>query len=333
MRFRIRFADQIVGILAVIALLALLAVIMLLGSRQRWFARDYLYTAYFDSAAGLSRNMTVQYKGFTIGSVKKIRLTEDDRVEAAIAIYDSYADRVREGSLVEVVISPINLGNQFLFYAGLGERLLEEGETIPNRHSPEARELIRAGLAFVPSQDDSIALLLSRANTILDNVNQTIVQVNGALAGEDSGSLGRILDNVEGAVSGVSTLAEDTDSSIRRIAEDLRPVVLNLQTLSAQLAAPDNTIAAVLNPEEPVYTSLVASLEAVSSTLRNLERTSAALPARLPQAAALLGQLQEAVQTAEDVLVALTNNPLLKNGVPAQPRIQSSGASARDMAF
>ena len=103
MRFRVRFADQIVGILAVAALLGVIVVIFALGSNQRWFARDYRYKAYFESAIGLSANMPVLYKGFTIGNVKNIHLTESDTVEVTIAIFDNYADRVREGSLVALM--------------------------------------------------------------------------------------------------------------------------------------------------------------------------------------------------------------------------------------
>ncbi|MDR0555109.1 MAG: MlaD family protein [Treponema sp.] len=333
MRFRIRFADQIVGVLTVFALLVLVAVIFMLGSRQRWFARDYRYIAYFESAAGLSLNMTVQYKGFTIGNIKSIRLTGDDRVEATIAIYDSYADRVREGSLVELLVSPIGLGNQFLFYAGLGKRILDEGEAIPTSNSPEGRALLNRGLAYIPSHDDSITLLITRANTVLDSVNHTIVQVNEALAGNDATALGRILGNVETTISDVSILVEGIDGSVQEILASLKPVIGNLETLSTTLAAPDNSISALMDPQGEVYTNLVKTIQELSGAMGNLEKTSALLPGQFPQIALILAQVREALRTAEGVLTALANNPLLKNGVPSQPRSQSSGASFRDAPF
>jgi phospholipid/cholesterol/gamma-HCH transport system substrate-binding protein len=347
MRFRIRFADQIVGIFAVIAMAVLVAVIFILGSHQRWFARDFLYLAYFDSAVGLSNNMPVQYKGFTIGNVKAVRLTEDDRVEAAISIFDIYADRVREGSLVELKVSPIGLGNQFLFYAGLGEGPLAEGTVIPNSRSPEARNLIARGLAAPPNQDDSITILVSRANALLENINKVVVQVETAFEGTGQTALGRVLGEAESAInaagktmgtvedaaSGVPVIAENIAGSLDGLLADIKPVIGNLQTFSEMLSAPDGTAARVLDGEGEIYANLEAALKAVTGTLRNLERTTDFIPTQLPRIASLILELQTALGTAQDVLVALTNNPLLKGGVPDHGQTKTDGTGSRDIRF
>jgi phospholipid/cholesterol/gamma-HCH transport system substrate-binding protein len=77
MKFSIRFADQVVGALVLLALAILIVVIFMLGINQRWFIRDPLYKTYFSSVSGLSRNMAVQYMGFTIGNVKNFGLVTD----------------------------------------------------------------------------------------------------------------------------------------------------------------------------------------------------------------------------------------------------------------
>ncbi|GHU53548.1 hypothetical protein FACS1894200_14090 [Spirochaetia bacterium] len=120
MKFRIRYSDQIVGVLVVVALVAIIFVIIVLGAKQRWFARDYLYKTYFERGSGLSENMPVQFKGFTIGNIKSFRLTDLDEVEVVFSIYDTYNERVREGALVHLDVSPIGLGNVFSFYSGHG---------------------------------------------------------------------------------------------------------------------------------------------------------------------------------------------------------------------
>lgn len=346
-RFRIRFADQIVGILAVFALAALVSVIFILGSHQRWFARDFLYAAYFDSAAGLNRNMPVQYKGFTIGNVKDVRLTEDDRVEAVISIFDVYVDRIREGSLVELRVSPIGLGNQFLFYAGLGKDRLEEGSVIPNSRSPEGRNLIARGLAAAPSQDDGITILVSRANALLEDIGKVVVQVEAAFEGTGDTALGRAvggaenvmnaagetLGTVEDAASAVPGIAENIAASLDGLLADVRPVIANLQTLSEMLADPEGTAARILDGEGEIYASLDAALKSVAGALRNLERTTDFIPPQLPQIASLILEFQEALRIAQDVLVALTNNPLLRRGVPARGQTKTDGTSSRDIRF
>jgi phospholipid/cholesterol/gamma-HCH transport system substrate-binding protein len=109
MTFTIRFADQIVGFLIILGLGALVFVVFMLGSNQRWFSRDYQYKSYFSSASGLGNNMAVLYKGFTIGHVKSFDLAGDDRVEVWFTVFDTYVSRVRHGSAVEVIQSPIGL--------------------------------------------------------------------------------------------------------------------------------------------------------------------------------------------------------------------------------
>ncbi|MCL1958043.1 MAG: MCE family protein, partial [Spirochaetes bacterium] len=146
MKFSIRFADKIVGALVLLGLALLIFVIFMLGKNQRWFARDRQYKTYFTSASGISPNMAVQYKGFTIGHVKKIRLSDDDSVEVSFTIFEEYGDRVKDGSVVEILINPIGLGNTFIFYTGRGAKLIPEGNTIPEINSAEGRRLVLMGL-------------------------------------------------------------------------------------------------------------------------------------------------------------------------------------------
>ncbi|MDR1128228.1 MAG: MlaD family protein, partial [Treponema sp.] len=204
MKFRIRFADKIVGFFIIVALAALMFVIFMLGRSQRWFRRDYQYLAYFESAAGLSLNMEVQYKGFPIGRIKSRRLAENDQVEAVILIYDTYADRVREGSLVELQISPIGLGNRFQFYPGLGSRRLEEGSVIPRAGTPIARLYIEQGLAAVPVQPDSATLLVSQVNTLLEQLNKLAGEIGAALEGSDETAIGRVVQGFEKGLGSIS---------------------------------------------------------------------------------------------------------------------------------
>jgi phospholipid/cholesterol/gamma-HCH transport system substrate-binding protein len=339
MKFRIRFADQIVGVLILIALASLILVILMLGRTQRWFAKDLVFKTYFESATGLSNNMPVQYKGFTIGNVKSFALNEADEVEVSFSIYEQYASRVRRGSLVELVVSPLaGLGNQFLFHPGLGEDLLAEGSAVPPVDSPEGAGLIRSGLARVLPRDDGITRLIAQVGGVLEYLNSDLldrlslvlqdldgmlVQVKDALAGDDTSPLGRTFTGVDTLMNG----------SLDPILADLKQISSHLNSLAGGLAEPEGTVMKVLDGEGAVYTNLELSLEAVSGTLGNLERISAFVPSQLPQVAALLTELRATLKTAEDVLVSLTNNPLLRRGIPEAADTQSGGTSPRDIPF
>jgi phospholipid/cholesterol/gamma-HCH transport system substrate-binding protein len=335
MKFKIRFADQIVGFLIIIILVILVFVIIMIGSKQRWFAKDYLFKTYLDSASGLGNNMVVQYKGFPIGNVKSFGLTDEDKVEVIFSIYDKYVSRVRQGSLVELMVSPIGLGNQFLFYPGLGTELLEEGDLVPVVNSPQAANFIKMGLARMPVRDDNITQILAlvdgvlaqfngellpELNVILHNLDDVLVEVKETVAGTDKTPLGRTLGGIDKLVN----------VNLEPILADIKKISGNLETLSAQLVEPDGMISTVLDTEGSVYKNLESSLQAVSGTLRNLEKTTAVLPAQVP---GIVAELRDVLKSAEDVLTSLLNNPILKHGVPPPVEVQTNGTNPRDISF
>jgi phospholipid/cholesterol/gamma-HCH transport system substrate-binding protein len=339
MKFSIRFADQIVGALIILALGMLIFVIFMLGSSQRWFSDDYYYISYFPTASGLSQNMAVQYKGFTIGYVKSIRLSEDDQVEVRFTIFDTYIDRVRQGSIVEVLISPIGGlgGSQFIFYPGTGTELLPEGETIPSAGSAEGRRLLAVGLAQRPERDDNINNIVNSVGNTLETLNSLLTDVQEAISGTDKTSLGRTMGGVEAAAAGLQVMAEklptDFEDNLGSLMAQLRPVLANLQEFTDRVADPDGSISAILDSEGDVYRDLSKSLDSLSGTLRNLEQTTDFIPSQLPQVAVVINDLHMALQTFEDVLVSLTNNPLLKQGVPERKETKAGGARTRDLEF
>ena len=88
MKFRIRFADQIVGIFSIVAVAAIIFVIFMIGSKQRWFTKDPSFNTYFSSVSWLAEHMPILYKGFTIGNVKSFRLSDNDQVEVIFSIHE-----------------------------------------------------------------------------------------------------------------------------------------------------------------------------------------------------------------------------------------------------
>jgi phospholipid/cholesterol/gamma-HCH transport system substrate-binding protein len=342
MKFKIRFADQIVGVLIVAALISLIFVVFMLGTQQRWFAKDFYYKTYFDSAAGLGDNMVVQYKGFPIGNVRSVTLTDDDRVEVSFSIYDQYQNRVREGSLVELLVSPIGLGKPFIFHPGLGEEVLEEGALIPPVNSPQGRSFVRLGLANVPPRDDRINQILAQVDRTLENLNAQIipaadvllrdidavlVELHEAVVGTDATVLGRTLGGVDELVNqGLDTVLPDVEA----ILGDIKGITADIETLTARLSDPAGAVLTTLDRNGAVYQNLEASLTSIAGTLRNLERTSALLPSQMP---GVLAELRNVLQGAQDLLTSLLNNPLLKGGVPTQVEIQTGGTNPRDIPF
>jgi phospholipid/cholesterol/gamma-HCH transport system substrate-binding protein len=329
MKFSIRFADKIVGTLVVLAIAMLIVVIFMLGKSQRWFTKDYQYKSYFNSARGLSVNMNVQYKGFTVGHVKKIILADDDMVEVRFSIFEEHSHRVREGSIVELQSSPIGLGNSFVFYPGKGKKVLDEGSVIPEINSLQAVMLIKTGFADAPVNEDSVGNIINQVTVLIETLNQ---------------SLGKILGDAEIAIGGVSNVIQDISGQLNPILNNVEsltgglnnqvpPVLTNVKTLTDQLAAPQGTVMTILDNNGPVLSGLTDLLNSITAILGNLERVIEFVPAQLPQIAILLSELHTALAEAQKMIIAINNNPLIKGGIPEQKETGPGAAAPRDLDF
>jgi phospholipid/cholesterol/gamma-HCH transport system substrate-binding protein len=334
MKLMIRFADQIVGALIIIAVGILVFVIFMLGSSQRWFIRDNDYATYFSSASGLSPNMPVLYKGFTIGRVKSITFNmEKDMVDVEFSIFKEYTDKVKRGSRVELVSSPISAlgGNQFLFHPGRGleEEPLPPGTVIHPSNSPQAQNLPDKDLVTAPPQEDGIGSIISQ-------VNQILVKLNGALGGEgEENKLSAVVDSIVASITGIQGIIEklSSDLDIESLMAQIKPAIANFRELSDRIKEPDSSIMAILNTEGDVYSNIVKTLEAASGTLQQLEGTTGDIHSQTPQIAASLDKLLTALKSVNQVLDSVKNNPLLKQGVPEPAETKAGASSARNMEF
>jgi phospholipid/cholesterol/gamma-HCH transport system substrate-binding protein len=329
MKFSIRFADKIVGTLVVLAIAMLIVVIFMLGKSQRWFAKDYQYKSFFNSARGLSVNMNVQYKGFTIGHVKKIVLADDDTVEVRFTIFEEHIHRVKEGSIVELQSSPIGLGNSFVFYPGKGKKVLDEGSVIPELNSLQAAMLIKTGLADAPVNEDSIGNIINQVTVLIETVNQSLGKILGD-AEVAIASVSNVLQNLSGQINPILTNVETLTGGLNN---QIPPVMSNVKTLTDQLASPQGTVMTILDNKGPVLTNLTDVLNSITSIMGSLEKAIDFVPAQLPQVAILLSNLQSTLVEAEKMIIAINNNPLLKGGIPELKETGPGAATPRDLDF
>ena len=322
MKFSIRYSDQIVGTLVVLALALLIFVVFMLGTTQRWFKRDYQYKTYFTSAQGLSVNMGIKYKGFTIGHVKAISLSKDDRVEVLFVIHEEYTSKVTEGSLVEVQISPIGLGNNFIFHPGRGRDIIPEGEEIYEVSSEAGRRQIRMELSTRTETTDSIANIMGQVQTLLETLNVSLI----GSPTEENTAIWHIINNIEEATSGIADIAVTLSGQIPS-------VMRNLDDITKAVASPSGTVMSILDAEGPFYSSLEDAIVSLAGIIDSLEKTAAFIPMQLPQIGVLVSQLNVTLNSVQDVLTAILNNPLLRGGVPERKETAPGGSSPRNMNF
>jgi phospholipid/cholesterol/gamma-HCH transport system substrate-binding protein len=197
-------------------------------------------------------------------------------------------------------------------------------------NSKEGKRLIASGAAILPDREDSINNIVGQVNTLLSLLSDAVI-------GTDQSSFGRTFMNIEGATRGIvdltGSIPDNFGESLNEILGRLDTILTEINQVAIRISDPENSIMSILDSQGPVYQDLTATLGSVTASMRNLERTTDYVPAQLPQLTVILTDLHSALKRAEDVLVALTNNPLLKGGVPVRTESSPGGASPRDLDF
>ncbi|MDR1804119.1 MAG: MlaD family protein [Treponema sp.] len=342
MKLKILSTDQIVGLVIILALASLAFVIVMLGQAQRWFSKDMDFNTVLPSATGLSKNMAVQYRGFTIGNVKDFYLNDDNNVEVIFTINEEYTDRVRQGSIVELQAGIVSLlGNSFLFHPGReDQQLLAEGTFIPIKGSAQANEYIRQRIATVSESEDSISNLMNQINSLLGGVNLLIADLNADLGPDEAHTtdIGKLIGGISTTVNDIPQILDSTiDGVLNPVLAELRPLLSHIDDLLVTLNEPGGIITMLdsdgaLNETIDSLPGLIGSLNDAIAPLpgliENLNNSTASLPSQLP---VVLTQLRTVLRSVDDVLVGLANNPLLRGGVPERPVTQTTGP--RDIRF
>ena len=337
MKFKIKYADQIVGALSIIAIAALIFLSFLIVSTQKWFVKKHNYYFKVSSANSVNEGMALQYKGFGIGKVKKISLEDDDNVVVHFYVLDEYIERITKGSIVELSVSPIGLGSSLVFYPGTSSTIIEDGSYIPEKSSPEAKELIKNGMVLIPEQNDTLNTIIASATSLVNHLDELVQEITQLVAGNENIPLAKTINEINTILRQVSAfLSGDESVPAAAIINDLDSTIDSLNAILDDIGNltndPQGLIPKLLESEENkgTFDELFVSLGA---TIQDLNGISGSLDNEMPQVSILLAQVQTLLKQVQDVMTGLKNNPLLKKGVPERTEQQSTTPKLREETF
>ncbi|TFG63844.1 MAG: MCE family protein, partial [Spirochaetales bacterium] len=241
MKFKIRFADQIVGIFILLSLTALVAILILMGANQRWFARNYYFESRFSSANGLSVGMPITLKGFEIGKVSKISLNQGNLVDLEFYVFDTFYEKVKKNSVLELATNPLGLGGGLRFHPGLDTGSpLEESSFIPSLDQEEGKRLVEAKLVDIPVSGDAINAILGRIGPVLEGVNTTLLTINnlmdtvtGTIRGTMPGPIADIMAGAIVTVTNVNSTIDTVGSTLDSVSTSIDSTIGNVNTVVA----------------------------------------------------------------------------------------------------
>jgi len=375
MKFRMRFADQIVGFFVLAAIVGVAAVLVLLGVNQRWFARNYSFRSEFGSATGLFVGMPISLKGFDIGKISGISLNDQNDVDVRFTIEDTYYNRIKPDSVLELTSSPIGLGVSMKFHSGKNSLPpVAEGSFIPSLDSEEGQKLVAAGKVDIPRDADVIGSVIAKLNPVLDETRLTIAEIRHVASTLDvalnggGGPMGTMVSDLSRTPGKVNTAVDDINTRVDTVLDKLAVISDNINAVSVQtrgvigdlstnldvisqnlkemtgslkntqglakrLLDPSGSVDTFLNDQNELYNQVDSALKNVNEVTRQLRSFSEFINGTRPQVATILEKGSDTLSSAQDVLEAAKNNPLLSGGVPKREAPGAPMPSYRDENF
>ncbi|TVQ39313.1 MAG: MCE family protein [Spirochaetaceae bacterium] len=340
MKFRIRFVNQVVGVFLIVGLGFLFAILISIGSNQRWFARNYRYYTVLPSASGVNVGMAITYKGFQVGRVTDVRLTEDSQVHVHFFLQDTFVDRVWENSVIQLVTNPLGIGGGLVFYQGAHptEPIAEES-LIPAMNSALGRELVRRDLVSIPEQDDTITQIIEQLGPILANVEEVsealVVVIEGIAATFDGTGEGPIQELLN-QTNRLLIEAESLIVNAAIISDNVAAMTTEFRDptgIVPRLIDPSGSLATFLDDEDALFLQVEAILMGLNQSIAEVQEFAEFVNATSPQLMTILEEGREALGAGQDVMEGLRNNPLLRGGIPARREQPTTVRSFRDDGF
>ena len=341
MRFRIRFAQQVVGFFILVALATLVVVLILMGLNQRWFDRGYRFYSRFQSADGLTPGMPIHLRGFEIGKVTSVDLNSNNRVNVVLQIYSEYYDKVKPNSVLELQQGTFGIGGGLNFLPG--KNLLppmEPDSFLPSTDTLLGKNLLAQGLVDQPSNNDQMSAILAEVQTTLSSVNLLINNVNSAIDGASNNQLSGLLQGVTATLRSLDSVLTE---SAHGLVPNLSAITANLAHLSSQLQDPKGLIpklldpkgslATILNDNNQLYNEVQSILDQVNQTLVQVRGLTQYLNQSTPQITGVIEDTRTTLKKADDVMTGLANNPLLKGGIPEKKPQNATFHDLRDEDF
>jgi phospholipid/cholesterol/gamma-HCH transport system substrate-binding protein len=284
--------------------------------------------------------MPIRLKGFEIGKLSGISLTNDNMVEIEFFIMDTYYDKVLPNSVLELSSNPLGLGGGMFFHPGKGPAgPLPEFSYIPSMDLDVGKQLVEKGLVDRSAGEDPIGAVIASIGPILVQVDTTLLSIeemvdslSSSIKGEGPGPLSAVLNDLETTTGQINSVLENLDRVVANV-EELTGGMTDPTGLVKKLLDPKGTVATILDDDNQLYDEIIQSVEDLNRIIAELGEFVAFMNATQPQISGVLETGRDALDQGKDVLEAVKNNPLLRRGIPEKLEQPTTFQSFRDEDF
>ena len=194
------------------------------------FSRINYYSVYYNNVDGLVAGNPVYVNGLSVGQVKNLELTSDNRVKVLlqvasdVSLSDSTVAKLLNGSLLG--------GKSIVLIQKKGNKILVDGDSIAS--------FVEPGITDV---------LLAKAEPIMQDFDKTLTSVNKILNEENQKKIAQLLINLEAITKNTNELVLANKASIASTTSNLstltnslietekqfKPILSNLNSFSDSL--------------------------------------------------------------------------------------------------
>ncbi len=341
MKFRFRFADQIVGLFVLSSVVLVCVALILIGINKRWLRDDLIYRSSFVSASGLREGLPVNLKGVKIGEIKDFYLNDKNHVDVTVVIYEEHVSRIVPKSVLELQANPLGLGAQLVFYPSIHDgESLNENDFIISATSKEGKQLLKKDLVDKGDSGDIIVTVINDVDDAIVSLNRVLVSLGDTLEGDKNGPIGELLASINYTMDGVnSNIIPEIENALADITKISGSIVLlgreleTIEGLVPKLLDPEGSIAKILDDDNELYNEVYSILDELHKSMTQVRELTEYFNGLSPEISSLVENTGTAIEEAEKVLQGIKNNPLLRGGIEEEKKQDSVSSGIRDGDF
>lgn len=247
-----------IGILVIVAVAALIFGIRMLQGKGLFDSGKDLY-AYYDDATGLQNSAPVVLKGVSIGRVKDIEITEQQKIKVTIHVNDDMD--IPLGSKAELSSTSMLSSDKVIaihFPETPTKQYLNDGETID----------IAVSAGLLGDIGDGVKPILKNVDGTVQNIDSLVLSLNNIVNFETQQRLNSTFRNLDVTVGELSKLA----SALNQQTAALSGIMKNVNGFTGNLNENNYKISNILTNAETATNSLTGP--EIKETLKSLQSAS-----------------------------------------------------------
>lgn len=253
----------ILGIFIFLGVAILILTILTLGSQKKSFEKSITVKAFFNNVNGLQKGNNIWFSGVKVGTIKKVTLRGNGRVEVDMSIEEQSVQYIPKDAKAKLSSDGL-IGNKIIeIYDGTtGTPKIESGDVLNNDKLLNTDEMMNT---------------LSKNNDNLYSITNDLKVISAQIA-SGKGSIGKLLSD--------ETLYDQLNATtlvLKRAAQNLNGLSANVTAYTSHLND-KGTLANDLVTDTIIFTRLrqtIAQLQQVASTsdsvMSNLKTASVSL--------------------------------------------------------